>query len=125
MGLSKVTGPFPTASRGQSGFYTAGGSPRRADRPCDWRGRGGTRGQRDLAIPQQEVSVPVPSSGSEIQVLVIGGTGFIDQALVRLRQDGQHRILTRNPSGFPRTAQPPGRTYKGDFTDPQAVESAP
>jgi len=59
MGLSKVTGPFPhSIARTIESFYNCR-DPRRADRPCDWRGRGGTgrvgRTRDRFAIPQQEV----------------------------------------------------------------------
>lgn len=111
MGLSKVTGPFPhSIARTIESFYNCRGGllDERVDPAigevavalAEWVAR-----ETDLAIPQQEVSVPnlfVPPA-QKSTVLVIGGTGFIGQALVRrLRQDGHGiRILTRNPSGFP------------------------
>ena len=135
MGLSKVTGPFPhSIARTIESFYNCRGGilDERIDPAigesavalAEWVAR-----ETDLAIPQQEVSVPdlfVPPA-QKSTVLVIGGTGFIGQALVRrLRQDGHGiRILTRNPSGFPPELHSlQVELTKGDFTDPQAVEAA-
>lgn len=136
MGLSKVTGPFPySIARTVESFYN---------------GRGGTLDERidpaigeaavalaewvarETDLPTSEKTMSIPNKMAEPvaqkpTVLVIGGTGFIGQALVRrLRKDGHGvRILTRNPSSCPpELLSLQVELAKGDFTDPNAVEAA-
>lgn len=135
MRLSQTAAPFPhSIARTVASFYN---------------GRGGTLDERvDAAIgeaavalaewvaretdlpPKQTVSVPdaaVEPPTQKPTVLVIGGTGFIGKALVRrLRVEGHSvRVLTRNPKDCPpelRHLQV--EIAKGDFTDPNAMETA-
>ncbi len=87
---------------------------------------------RETHIPMAEKSAttltsfaqpPAPKS----TVLVIGGTGFIGQSLVRrLRQEGYGvRVLSRNPSSVPTELQNLQiELAKGDFADEAAVDAA-
>jgi nucleoside-diphosphate-sugar epimerase len=86
---------------------------------------------RETNIPESEKASPVPLSfeppAQKSTVLVMGGTGFIGQALVRrLRQEGYGvRILSRNPSSCPVEVQQLGvELAKGDFANADAVDAA-
>jgi nucleoside-diphosphate-sugar epimerase/predicted dehydrogenase len=68
-----------------------------------------------------------PAAGTGPKVLILGGTGFIGQALVRcLCQRGyQVRVLARNPNNCPPTLkQLPIELVKGDFADAEATRAA-
>ncbi|MDM9382269.1 NAD-dependent epimerase/dehydratase family protein [Chlorogloeopsis sp. ULAP01] len=136
MGLSKNSGPFPySIARTIESFYNSRGGilDERIDPAiseaavalAEWIAR-----EADLPISYQMVSTanqfantPTPKS----TVLVIGGTGFIGQALVRrLRQEGYGvRVLARNPNSCPSELHNLGVEFaKGDFADVNAVEAA-
>jgi nucleoside-diphosphate-sugar epimerase/predicted dehydrogenase len=60
-------------------------------------------------------------------VLVIGGTGFIGQALVRKLREAGHgvRMLSRNPNGCPPELRQLGvEVVKGDLIDAPSVDAA-
>lgn len=136
MGLSKVTGPFPySIARTVESFYNGRGGTldERIDPAigeaavalAEWVAR-----ETDLPISEKAMSIqsePVEPVAEKPTVLVIGGTGFIGQALVhRLRQDGHGvRILARDPSSCPPELRSLQVEFtKGDFTDSKAVSSA-
>ncbi|WP_290879958.1 NAD-dependent epimerase/dehydratase family protein [Fischerella sp.] len=136
MGLSKASGPFPySIARTVESFYNSRGgilderlSPAISEAAvalAEWVAR-----EADLPIPDQAVSVAnelVKPTVPKSIVLVIGGTGFIGQALVRrLRKDGYGvRILARDPNSCPAELRKLGVEFaKGDFADANAVEAA-
>jgi nucleoside-diphosphate-sugar epimerase len=133
MKLSKVTAPFPySIARTVESFYETrtGELDERIGAPIgeaaialgEWIAR-----EANLPVIQpQNVSVsetPLPKS----TVLVIGGTGFIGQALVRRLREAGHgvRLLTRNPNGCPAALKAlQVELVRGDFTDAAAVDQA-
>ncbi|MDJ0658300.1 MAG: NAD-dependent epimerase/dehydratase family protein [Crocosphaera sp.] len=79
------------------------------------------------SVTPQVTPEAIPLSSTPKTVLVLGGTGFIGQALVRrLCQEGYGvRILSRNPSGCPQDIRQMGvELIKGDFTNLDIVEEA-
>lgn len=71
--------------------------------------------------------VQTPSDLPPSTVLVLGGTGFIGQALVkRLRQDGYGvRLLSRNPNSCAESLLKLGvEVVRGDFTQPETIDAA-
>jgi nucleoside-diphosphate-sugar epimerase/predicted dehydrogenase len=82
-------------------------------------------------LPARSVVAPkavVPTTQSTIpNVLVLGGTGFIGQVLVkRLVQEGYHvRLLSRNPANCPTALLELGvEVVRGDFTDAASIDAA-
>ena len=138
MGLSKAAGPFAySIARTVESFYI-GRVETLDERLNPLIGEAAVelaeRVVREVDLPTQmsQISVsivdePVKPLAQKSTVLVIGGTGFIGQALVRcLRQSGYGvRLLTRNPSSCPpELLSLQVELVKGDFTDPNAVEAA-
>jgi len=136
MGLSKMAAPFPySIARTVESFYNGrvGILDERVDPAigedavalAQW-----VACEVKLPIFEKTLSIPdkmVEPLTQKPTVLVIGGTGFIGQALVRrLRHDGYGvRVLTRNPSSCPpELLSLEVELAKGDFTDPNAVEAA-
>ena len=135
--LSKVAGPFQhSIARTVESFYRDRGG--KLDERVD-----AAIGEAAVALAEcvsrethlpertsdQPIELPVTSAepGPKSNVLVIGGTGFIGQALVRkLRQAGHGvRILSRNPSSCPPELQGLQiELAKGDFADANAVDAA-
>ena len=79
------------------------------------------------SLTPQVTPEATPVSSTPKTVLVLGGTGFIGQTLVRrLCQEGYGvRILSRNPSGCPQDIRQMGvELIKGDFTNLDIVEKA-
>lgn len=77
--------------------------------------------------PLTPTAPEIPSDRPASNVLVLGGTGFIGQALVkRLRRDGYGvRLLSRNPQSCPTALLQLGvEVVRGDFTQPATVEAA-
>jgi nucleoside-diphosphate-sugar epimerase/predicted dehydrogenase len=132
MKLSQQTAPFAESiARTVASFY--------ADRG------GKLDGRIDVAIGEATVNLAeriasaaniapltptapsVPSDLPPSTVLVLGGTGFIGQALVkRLRQDGYGvRLLSRNPQSCPAALLKLGvEVVRGDFTQPETIDAA-
>jgi nucleoside-diphosphate-sugar epimerase/predicted dehydrogenase len=90
---------------------------------------------REIDLPTQVATPVKPPIKSPIQkppiqkptVLVIGGTGFIGQSLVRRLCKAGHgvRILARDPKSCPAELRHLGvELTKGDFTNPDAVTTA-
>jgi nucleoside-diphosphate-sugar epimerase/predicted dehydrogenase len=76
---------------------------------------------------QTSAEQQVEAAAQKPTVLVIGGTGFIGQSLVRRLCQAGHavRILTRNPGSCPPELRSlPVELAKGDFADADAVETA-
>ncbi|MGB8698901.1 MAG: NAD-dependent epimerase/dehydratase family protein, partial [Thermosynechococcaceae cyanobacterium] len=76
-----------------------------------------------IAIPARDI--PAPDRAAT--VLVLGGTGFIGQSLVkRLRQAGYGvRLLSRNPNSCPTELLNLGiEVVRGDFTHAEAIDAA-
>jgi nucleoside-diphosphate-sugar epimerase/predicted dehydrogenase len=72
-------------------------------------------------------ATPTPSDLPRSTVLVLGGTGFIGQALVkRLRRDGHGvRLLSRSPQSCPAALLNLGvEVVRGDFTQPATIDAA-
>ncbi len=73
------------------------------------------------------VKPPLESPSQKATVLVIGGTGFIGQSLVRHLCQAGHgvRILSRDPNNCPAELSHLGvELTKGDFTNPDSVATA-
>ncbi|MEB3277980.1 MAG: NAD-dependent epimerase/dehydratase family protein [Lyngbya sp.] len=135
MKLSKKSGPFPySIARTVESFYNTRSAilDERVDPNI---------GEAAVALAEwiaKETQLPEPKSVASVAkmpsppaekptVLVIGGTGFIGQALVRqLCQEGHSvRVLARNPQSCPaELCDLSLELVKGDFTDPKALESA-
>ncbi len=79
-------------------------------------------------LPRLTPSQPTtPTDLPQSTVLVLGGTGFIGQALVkRLRQDGHGvRLLSRNPQSCAESLLKLGvEVVRGDFTQPETIDAA-
>ncbi len=143
MGLSKVSAPFPySIARTVESFYNGRGgildervSPEISEAAvavAEWVARETDLPMANTVLPianqvvyptHELIEPAVPKS----TVLVIGGTGFIGQALVRrLRKDGYGvRILARDPNSCPSELRLLGvELAKGDFADANAVEAA-
>lgn len=87
----------------------------------------GPTGGIAASVPVSRPGSAAPSSSAEATVLVLGGTGFIGQALVkRLLRDGLGvRALVRDTQGSAqRLAEAGVELMRGDFTDPLALEAA-
>lgn len=134
--LSKKAGPFAySIARTIESFYQDRGS--QLDERVD-----PAIGERAIALAEQvarETNIPMPEKSvstlpsfatppaHKSTVLVIGGTGFIGQALVRrLRQEGYGvRVLSRSPSSVPiELQQLQIELAKGDFADEAAMDAA-
>ncbi len=79
------------------------------------------------AAPRPDPTAPINPTPSRPRVLVLGGTGFMGQALVRrLRQGGLGvRALVRRTSGPARALASQGaELVQGDITDTRSVEAA-
>jgi nucleoside-diphosphate-sugar epimerase/predicted dehydrogenase len=80
----------------------------------------------NLPVVEPVAAAPLPPHPVST-VLILGGTGFIGQALVRrLRADGYGvRLLTRNPQACPIELLNLGiEVVRGDFTQPTSVDAA-
>jgi nucleoside-diphosphate-sugar epimerase/predicted dehydrogenase len=80
----------------------------------------------NLPIAPPVAAAPLPPHPAST-VLILGGTGFIGQALVRrLRADGYGvRLLTRNPNACPIALLNLGvEVVRGDFTQPASLDAA-
>ena len=91
----------------------------------------GERIAEKVEVPKTSAAKPkaakAKAAGGPPTVLVIGGTGFIGQALVRKLVEAGHgvRVMARNPSNLPASLVELGvDARRGDFTDIGAVEEA-
>ena len=84
----------------------------------------------ELPSPKRATPAETPRSQPEVleaptpSVLVIGGTGFIGQALVRKLREAGHgvRVLARSPDKLPEALRSLGiDAVRGDFTDEKSV----
>jgi nucleoside-diphosphate-sugar epimerase/predicted dehydrogenase len=135
MGLSKNSGPFAySIARTISSFYNSRG--RKLDERIDPVMSEAAVALAEKVAREVKLSTPqrvVPITNSlaatptlQPTVLVIGGTGFIGQALVRrLRQHGYGvRILQRHPHPTPQLHHLKVEFIKGDFADEKTLEVA-
>jgi nucleoside-diphosphate-sugar epimerase/predicted dehydrogenase len=132
MKLSKQTAPF-TESIGRTveSFYATRGG--QVDRRID-----ASMGEATVRLAEriaQTANLPIPTPQATASpdpvvkstVLVLGGTGFIGQALVkRLRQEGYGvRLLSRNPNSCPPALLKLGvEVVRGDFTNGESIDQA-
>lgn len=133
MGLSKTSSPFPhSIARTVESFY------RTRETGVDER-IGSRVGRSAISLAEriaQQADLPappgLPAPGNvkkvgDPSVLVIGGTGFIGQALVRRLCEAGHsvRVMARDPLGCPMELRELGvEIVRGDFTDEASVSSA-
>lgn len=135
-GLSKVSAPFSySIARTVESFY-ATRTTKLDERIDPSLGEGAIALAewiaRETHLPEPKtdafvVSQPAATEVPKSNVLVIGGTGFIGQALVkRLRQDGYGvRILARDPNNCSPALRSMGvELARGDFADANAVSAA-
>jgi nucleoside-diphosphate-sugar epimerase len=131
-GLAPVGGPFDVSiARAIEGFYAtrtstvderlspglAADAVTFAERVAEQVQVPETKATSKPTAPRRDARPPT--------VLVIGGTGFIGQALVRKLVDAGHgvRVMARNPSNLPASLVELGvDAQRGDFTDIAAVE---
>lgn len=132
MKLSQQTAPFAESiARTIAGFYAQRGGvmDERIDSAI---GEGTVRFAERIAqaanLPIPTPKTPeVPNDLPKSTVLVLGGTGFIGQALVkRLRRDGYGvRLLSRSPRSCPPELLKLGvEVVAGDFTKPETIDAA-
>jgi nucleoside-diphosphate-sugar epimerase/predicted dehydrogenase len=135
MGLSKRSSPFPySLARTVESFYRTRGNAGSLDERVgpELASQAVALAERvaraaDLPAPP---GLPEPSDAQkrgEPSVLVIGGTGFIGQALVKRLCAAGHavRVMARDPLGCPASIRELGvEIVRGDFTDEDSVRAA-
>jgi len=136
MGLSDFTGPFGySITRAVAKFYETRKSG--LDERVDAAMGEGAVAIAEFVAKETHISEPqlleagnaptLVQPTKKSNVLVIGGTGFIGQVLVRqLSEQGYGvRLLTRDPNNCPPELAPLGlELVKGDFTNIPSVEEA-
>jgi nucleoside-diphosphate-sugar epimerase/predicted dehydrogenase len=131
-GLQKIGGPFDVSiARAVECFHRGAGSM--IDRRLSAEIARGAVALGERVAAQVEVPKAAPkatngkaarASAPDPSVLVIGGTGFIGQALVKALSEAGHgvRVMARNPSNLPEALVHAGvHATRGDFTDDGAV----
>ncbi|MBE9029750.1 NAD-dependent epimerase/dehydratase family protein [filamentous cyanobacterium LEGE 11480] len=132
MKLTQQTAPFAESiARTVADFYQHRGGTL-DERVASVMGEGTVKLAERIAAAAN-LPIPTPTHPETVAdlpkstVLVLGGTGFIGQALVkRLREDGYGvRLLSRNPNGCPPAVLKLGvEVVRGDFTKPETIDAA-